>query len=300
LKTLAVLTPSYAPDFELCHDLNRSVVEWTAPDVQHHIIVPSGDRELFASLEGNRTRLWTVDQLVPGRMVAVPGVRYTGSQMWLNLRCPYPPIRGWVMQQVVKLNAAANIGADIVLLADSDVVFIRPVTVERLFENGALRFYRSPDAVDEGLPRHRIWHEVACRLLGLAPPGPGALPDYVSALNVWDGAVVAKLRHRLEQVNRRPWLDTVASQRHVSEFILYGVFVERVCGTAADVFPTDSMLCHSYWESTPLTPESARQFLDAVPLDDVAVMISAKSRTPLDVRRVALSELVQKIRAGKP
>ena len=220
--------------------------------------------------------------------------------MWLNLRHPYPPIRGWVMQQVVKLNAAAEIGADIVVLADSDVAFIRPVSLERLFANGNLRFYRCPDAVDEGLPRHRIWHEVACRLLGLPPPGPPPLPDYVSALNVWDGSLVAQLRDRLEEVNGRPWLDTIASQRHVSEFILYGVFVERVLGTAANVFSTDSMLCHSYWQSTPLTAESARQFLDALALDDVAVMISAKSRTPLVVRRAALRELAQKIRAGKP
>jgi hypothetical protein len=298
LTTFAVLTPSYAPDFELCSDLNRSVLQWTAPDVQHHIIVPSRDRDLFASLHNSRTTLWTVDELLPRRMLPVPALRYTGSQVWLNLRRPYPPVRGWVMQQVVKLKAAAESGADIVLLADSDVLFIRPVSVERLFENGRLRFYRSPGTVDQGLPRHRIWHEVASRLLGLAPPGPPPLPDYVSALNVWDRTVVAQLRDRLEQVNHRPWLDTIAAQRHVSEFILYGVFVDRVLGKAAPVFPSDSMLCHSYWRSIPLTPQSAEQFLDALPPDDVAVMISAKSRTPLALRRAALHELAQRIRAS--
>ena len=42
-ESLAVVTPSYAPDLELCRDLNRSVLEWTPADVHHHIIVPRRD-----------------------------------------------------------------------------------------------------------------------------------------------------------------------------------------------------------------------------------------------------------------
>jgi hypothetical protein len=282
MSSVAVITPSYAPDFELCRDLNRSVLEWTPPDVDHHVIVPARDRKLFGRLRGPRTEVWTVDQFVPSRMLPVPRMN-----MWLNVRRPYPPVRGWVMQQVVKLRAAAALGADVLVLADSDVIFVRPVTEDTFESDGRVRFYRSDDAVDEEMRRHVMWHDVARRLLGLPPAGPPPLPDYVSALNVWERRVVLALRDRIERVTGRPWLDAIASELHVSEFILYGVFVDGVLGTSADVFAADSMLCHSYWGSSPLAPAAAAGFVRGLSPEDVAVMISAKSGTPLEVRREA-------------
>jgi hypothetical protein len=51
------------------------------------------------------------------------------------------------------------------------------------------------------------------------------------------------------------------------------------------------MLCHSYWDPSPLNLDTAERFARAVPDEDVAVMISAKSHTPLEVRRTALSRI---------
>jgi hypothetical protein len=286
VNSIAILTPSYAPDFELCSDLNRSVLERTPPNVHHHVIVPTRDKKLFATLRDPRTEVWTVDQFMPSRMVAVPR-----ANLWLNLCSPYPPVRGWVMQQLIKLRAAVELGADVVVLADSDVIFVRPVTIDTFCKDGRLRFYRHRGAVDDSMPRHRIWHDVARRLLGLPPAAPAPLSDYISAFNVWDRRVVLALRDRIEEVNGRPWLDAIAKQLHLSEFILYGVFVEAVLGASAEILETDSMLCHSYWDPAPLCAASAGEFVQALPPGDVAVMISAKSRTPLDVRREALSGL---------
>jgi hypothetical protein len=294
MDKLAVLTPSYAPDLELCRDLNRSVLEWTPPDVVHHVVVPARDRDLFAGLRGPRTEVWTVGQFVPRRMVSVPR-----ANVWLNVRRPYPPVRGWVMQQLVKLRAALELGADVLVLADSDVVLMRPVTSDTFREDGKVRFYRRRGAVDEQLPRHLLWHDVACRLLGVSSAGTPPLPDYISAFNVWERRVVLALRERIEEVNGRPWLDVIAGQLHVSEFVLYGVFVEAVLGATADVSGTESMLCHSYWEPTPLGAASAGKFLRALPAEDVAVMISAKSRTPLHIRREALAIAQQATEVGR-
>jgi hypothetical protein len=286
VTSLAVITPSYARDFELCRDLNRSVLEWTPPEVDHHLIVPTRDLKLFGRLRAPRTRVWTVDEMLPRRIRPVPK-----TNAWLNLRRPYPPIRGWVAQQLVKLHAAANLGAEVLVLADSDVVFVRPVTLETFRREGLVRFYRSDNAVDTRLPRHLIWHRVAGRLLGLPPAGPPPLPDYVSAVNAWDRQVVLGLRDRIEEVTGRPWLDAIAAELHVSECILYGVFVDRVLKDSAEVNAEGSMLCHTYYEETPLAPASAAGFVDALAPEDVAVSISAKSGTPLDVRRGALSGL---------
>lgn len=285
MSELAVITPSYEPDFELCRDLNTSVLAYTPAPTVHHIITPRRDLALFSTLRGPRTEVWSVDQLLPRHMIGVHGTNF-----WLNLRRPIPPVRGWVMQQVVKLQASAQIEADTLLLVDSDVLFVRPVTAQTFRCDGRLRFYRKDAGVTEHLPRHLIWHDVARDLLGL-PHVPAPLPDYISAFNVWDRRTTLALRDRIQQVTGRPWLDAVAGQLHVSEFILYGVFVDDVLGEHAHVMPAGSMLCHSYWNPSPLSLDAAERFVRAVLDEDVAIMISAKSRTPLDVRRTALSRI---------
>jgi hypothetical protein len=283
MPELAVLTPSYAPDLELCRDLNRSVLRFTPPEVVHHIVMPDRDRALFAPLAGERTRLWSAGDLLPGRMQPLPGLN-----MWLNLRRPFPPVRGWVQQQVVKFQAAARLDADVLVLADSDVRFVRPASARTFGVGRRLLFFRQEAAVDERLPRHLRWHAVARRLLGLPPPGPPPLPDYVSAFNVWDRRVVLALAERVERVTGRPLADAVAAELHVSEFILYGVFVDEVLGTGG-VRITGDMLCHSWWPEVPLSAAGADRFVRARPPGHVAVMISAKSGTPLSVRRAALA-----------
>jgi hypothetical protein len=197
------------------------------------------------------------------------------------------------MQQVLKLCAATELGADLVLLADSDVVLVRPVTIETFCKDGQVRFYRKPDEVDERLPRHLVWHDVARELLGLTPAGPPPLPDYMNPFNVWDRRIVLALRERVERVTGRPWLDAISSRLHLSECLLYGVFVDEVLGRDAHVFEAESMLCHSYSDPIPLGLGAAREFLRGLSPADVSVAISSKSHTPLDVRRRALSEVSQ-------
>jgi hypothetical protein len=280
---LAVITPSYALDFELCTELNASVLSHTPDSVAHYIITPRRDLKIFGRLKGPRTEVWSVDELLPRRVVAVPNTNY-----WVNLRHPAPPIRGWVMQQVVKLAAAARIDAELLLLADSDVLFVRSVTADTFRLDGRLRFYRKDAAVDEHFPRHLIWHKVARALLGLPEDHP-PLPDYISPLNIWDRQTMLDLQERIEQVTGRHWLDAVAAQLHFSEFILYGVFVDNFADASSLVGASDSMLCHSYWGHNPLSVAETEKFIGVMPPEDVAIMISAKSYTSIDVRREALS-----------
>jgi Family of unknown function (DUF6492) len=285
MAELAVITPSYAPDFELCRDLNASVLVHTPPSTVHYIITPHRDRALFAAIEGPRTRIWSVDELIPRSMVKVPGANF-----WLNLRRPVLPVRGWVMQQVVKLQAAGQIEADVLLSVDSDVVFARPVTADTFRQDGRICFYRKDAEIDERLPRHLIWHDVARSLLGVPAARP-PLPDYVHSPNVWDRRTVLALQERIQQVTGRPWLHAFAAQRHVSECIMYGVFVDEVPGEHSKVTPVKSLHCHNYWGRSPLSLDAAEQFVRALPADDFAVMISAKSGTPLSIRRAALAGL---------
>src|SRR5215469_11733865 len=99
---LDVTTISYAPDFELCVALNRSVLDNSPDTVQHHIIVPRSDLKLFGRLAGKRTHIRCEADLLPRTFVRVPFTNIT-----VNLDQPFPPVRGWIQQQVVKLAAIA-------------------------------------------------------------------------------------------------------------------------------------------------------------------------------------------------
>ncbi len=286
MADLAVITPSYAPDLELCSDLHESVLRNTPESVKHYIITPRRDVKLFSRLRSTRTEVLSVDEVLPRHVLSVPGVNY-----WLNLRHPLPPVRGWVMQQIIRLQMASQITADLVLSADSDVLLVRPVTSATFRQGGRVRFYRQDKMIHSGMPFHLIWHDVARKLLGVPTAPPLPLSDYIMPLNLWERSTVIALHERIQQTTGEHWLDVVAKQRHFSEDILYGIFVDEVLGARANVVAAASMLCHSYWGSVPLDISAANKFVREMPINDVAIMISAKSGTPLDVRRRALSKL---------
>lgn len=282
---LAVITPSYEPDFGLCEDLSRSVLENSPRTVHHHIIVPRRDLGLFARLAGPRTHIRCEADFLPSSFVPMPFF----SKFTVNFQRPFPPVRGWILQQVLKLGAAAAFQDDAVVLVDSDIEFIRPFTPETFVRQGVVRFYREPNAVDERLPRHVIWHRVARTLLGLPSAGPPPYPNYISSLLAWDPAIVRRMLSHISNIAGRPWPTVIGAQLHFSEWMLYGVYVDSILGAPADSFCSEHSLCHAYWEEAPLNVEDAAKFLRGMRLADVAAMISAKSRTSLAVRRAAFA-----------
>jgi hypothetical protein len=280
---ITVITPSFAGDFELCADLHRSVLDYSPATVHHQIIVPRKDLKLFSRLTGPRTHILCEADFLPRSFVRVPYSRYT-----TNLFQPFPPVRGWILQQVVKLAAVAASKDDVVLLVDSDIEFVRPFTVETFVRNGMVRFYRKPNAVDERLPRHMIWHRAARSLLGLSPAA-APYTDYVSSLVAWDPVIVRQMLTRVTATTGRAWTTAIAGQLHFSEWTLYGVFVDAVLGVPANSFASDDPLCLAHWGTIPLNQDSAREFFCGLKPTDVAAMISAKSGTPLAVKRAAFA-----------
>ncbi|WP_204013009.1 DUF6492 family protein [Sphaerimonospora thailandensis] len=280
MSELAVITPSYAPDADLFAELHRSVLTHTPHDTVHHVIVPPADRALFAQYGGARCHVWTYPEILPRRYAHLPR---TG--LWMNLRRPWPPVRGWVMQQTLKIAAAGEIAADVVLLADSDVVLVRPTTAERFMTDGRMRLYREEDAVTAEMERHVRWHHVARRLLGLPSAPAPPLRDYVSPLNFWDPRIVRAMQRRIQETTGQDWIDAFNSQLHISEFILYGVYVDEVLGASAA--PSDTTICHNMWDQAPLDHDGAVAFAERLPSEAIAMMISAKSGTPRRFRLAA-------------
>lgn len=276
-----VVTPTYAPDLELFADLHESVLRTFPADVRHVVVVDECDLPPFRGFEGDRCLVLGVRDVLPPAIREPPG-----TKLRVNLRRPIPPLRGWIVQQLVKLAVAEQLPERVIVLADSDVVFVRPVTASTFAPGGRARLYRCDGGVDASLPRHLRWHALAHRLLGMPPPPPPPLPDYVSSLACWDGEVVRRMLRRVTDVTGRRWHDRVGAALHLSEWTLYGVFADQV-EAGRHVSLSDRSLCHSYWDTVPLATDEAAALLSAMDDGDVAYMIGAKSRTPLPVRRAA-------------
>jgi len=282
---MAVITKSFAPDFELCAALNWSVLENAPGTVEHRIIVPRSDLGLFRRLEGARTHICCEADLLPPIFVRLPFVNIT-----INLARPFPPVRGWIQQQVVKLAAIAASEEDVVLVVDSDAQFVQPFTAETFVRDGTVRFFRNPDQIDKRLPRHLTWHRGARALLAL-PPAEPPYPDYISSPLAWDPKIVRRMLARVAATTGHPWTTAIARQLDFSECVLYGVFVDGVIGAPANSFASKDSLCSVYWEQTPLDQHSALEFVRSVRPTDIAAVIQSKSLTPVAIRTATFAAL---------
>jgi hypothetical protein len=279
---LVVLTPTYGPDLELCRDLNDSITR-LGTNVRHRIIASSADLSRIHDLGRGTTELQPREHLVPRYLIPAP------RNMRVDVRRPWWPVRGWITQQIVKLEATASSTADLVLVVDSDLVFIRPFGKSAFLGADGPTLFRLPGAVHAGMPRHVEWHRVARVLLGLDPLPGLPLPDYVCWPCPWEPTVVRRMLGHIEDVHGRPWQRLVAAQRHFSEMVLYGVYVDEILSRSQVRSTTARMKCLLHHDERPLDEAGIKALLARAAPDDVAVMISAKSGTDLAVRRRVLT-----------
>ncbi|WP_147023196.1 DUF6492 family protein [Microvirga aerophila] len=299
---LAILTPTHRPDFEYFRELHASVLRHTSDEVTHHIIVPVRDVALFSELDSPRLKIHTTREFLPRGFLPIQAVSdalrwipgfstiplirsISRGELFVNVRRPWVPIRGWILQQLVKLEAVSRLDADVVLMADSDVALIRPVEAAEFVRDGAVRFYKKPSAVTSDLPRHIAWHDRARQLLGLQKVSASALPDYISSFLAWDPKIVKRVQERITETSNSNWASVISKEKTLSEWTIYGVYVDHLGEEKDRSFTVSDSICHSHWDVKPIISSDVKNFVDSIGEDDVAVLIQSTSGTSLEVRR---------------
>ena len=215
------------------------------------------------------------EEVVPTRLWRLPS-RRMGLRSNVFLHPRGKPIRGWLLQQLAKLAVTRELDTDVVVHTDSDVSFVRRFEPSSLVDAaGRIRLFRAPGAIDSQLPAHVAWHRSAERLLGL-PPRPLPLPDYITSLVPWKRRNAVALLDFLED-RRGHWVRALANAWNISEYILYGRFVDEVLGDGGGQFATATSLCHDYWTTEALSTSEVDALLDAMGPDQVGVSITAKA-----------------------
>lgn len=266
---LAIVTPSFAPDFDRCRQLTQSVMEFVDPTTRHYIVVDRRDISLFRALADYRTEIIAVEDVLPCWVFRLPWAR----RWWLSLKTK--PVRNWILQQVVKLALPQYLHEDILLFVDSDVAFVRPFFGQSFIREGAVRLFRIPG--DANIKSQHPWHRTAARMLGL-PPVDYFGARYIGNIVSWRRDNVLRLHEHIAQTTGRSWLESALSQWRLSEYILYGVFVDHVLGDAAGHYADSENLCLEYWDDRPMSGDDTKMFLNSIQDHHVAVMISAKAR----------------------
>jgi Family of unknown function (DUF6492) len=280
-EQIALVTPSFSRDFELCRTLNRSVLEFFPDWVKHYIVVDRRDLQLFAAIADRRTVVLDIEEILPGGIRKVPGLN-----RWLSPGTVLP-ISGWLVQQIAKIASAFALPEPTLLMVDSDVVFVRKVDLGLFTRDGAVRLYTQRGGIAPGM-MHVTWHQNACRLLGL-PLENAPMDDYIGNMISWKTDLVTKMCERVERVTGIPWYEAIARARQFSEYLLYGLYVERIADAGRDVWIDENPRCNCHWLLSPLSRDEVPKFMSSFKDDHLALMISSQSGTTLAARALAIS-----------
>jgi hypothetical protein len=276
--TYAIITPSYALDFERCRLLAESVCARVAPDITHYVIVDRRDEPLFQRLRGPRTQIVVKQSILPWWLHQVP----SSTRWWLSLKGL--PVRGWIVQQIVKLSVDAVTQADVCVFMDSDTLLVKPFEPRRAERAGRVPLFR--EILPAADPHHAAWQSAAERLLGLsADPGPRI--SYVAPAVTWLRSNVVGLRRQIERTTGRGWVESLCALPTMSEYVLYGVFCERLLRERSGHYHDATITTLNYWDTERLEDRGLASLRARLRPEHIGVMISAKSSTDVGAIRRA-------------
>lgn len=252
----AVVTASYAADFERCQMLCDSMDQHLHGLWHHYILVQTTDFKKFRTLSDKHRTIVDEADLFPFWFRAVPDpISKRHNRIWLS---PFSrPLRGWHVQQLRRLAIAEHLSEPIMLSIDSDVILVRDFDVDRLQDNGKVRFYKKPSGLmkkvhvpssmmaDQQMEENRSWSHCAGQLLGLRAD-QNHYHDYIQTFIAWRTQTVRDLLNHIAKVHGQSWFKQLIKQRAFSECLIYGRYVDDILN-GQDHTQTDEPLCQVMW-----------------------------------------------------
>lgn len=299
---IALITPSFSRDRDLCVELCRSVDRYDRDGLEHVIIVPRSDLASFRALHGGRRRVVAQEEILPAwllrlplpTVVAVPGVwRKRLRKIWVTPSLTV--VRGWVLQQVLKLSADRASDADGYVFIDSDAEMIRPFGTDTFVTDGRLPLHYAPGAIDHSIERYTRWQDVACDLAGI-PRYPFSGENFIATVVCWRRDRLLELQERIVRSTGADFQAALLRQRHLSEYVVYGVYCRRALGGEDGHTVQSRSVCHEDWDYDTTTREGMEAFLGGLGEHDIAVLIQSTGEWTIERRRAAIKEI--KRRAG--
>lgn len=288
MNPVALLTPTYGRDLEICTLLCESVDRHVTSFSSHYLLVPDCDLPLFAPLASERRIIIPASSFLPDWLRPLPRmIQRKRRQFWWSLRAK--PVNGWHVQQILKIAATIALPYERFCILDSDIVFFRDFDLSRFQYPNTIPLLKMVDAVTADQPRHSRWLETSHRLIGLPTP-PFPAPDFIGHIIFWDKQTTRALAERIEAVTGMSWIEALCRTREFSEYLLYGFFVENDQASALRHSVVPKTQCVSYWDDPTLSKDELTRLLLRANRDDVAFSIASFSGTPVATIREVVAE----------
>ena len=282
-QSIAIITPSYAADYERCCLLADSIDTHVNGISDHYILVDAGDYSLFAKLDGPNRHVINERDILPNWLHVIRGgIGSSARKVWYSTKTW--PMRGWHVQQLRRIAIARHIQHDALLYCDSDMFFIRPFDGNILWQGDDLRLYRKPNGITANLGEHQKWLRASHQLLGLAAPD---LPhhDYINNLVSWRRDSVLAMCKHIEKATGRDWVSSIGRHRTFSECMIYGCYVDNILGANSGHWAAEKGLCLTYWDGAALDQNALHQFVEQVDDDQYAIGIQSFTNTDTELLR---------------
>jgi Family of unknown function (DUF6492) len=288
MNPVALLTPTYGRDLELCTLLCESVDRHVTSFSKHYLLVPDCDLALFSHFASARREVLPASQFLPKWLRPLPRiVQRKRRQYWWSLRTK--PVSGWHVQQYLKIAATISLPHQRYCILDSDVVFFRDFDLSRYEYPNSIPLLNVRDEVTSEQIRHARWVETSHELLGLpTPPLPAS--DFIGHIIFWDQQTTRAMASKIETVTNLGWVEALCRTREFSEYMLYGYFVQNDASFSAGHTLTEHTRCVSYWDQPELDQYQLNQLLRRARKDDVAFSVASFSGTPVQTIRATIEE----------
>jgi hypothetical protein len=288
MNAVALLTPTYGRDLELCTLLCESVDRHVSSFSKHYLLVPDCDLSLFSHFESPRRTVVPASRFLPDWLRPLPRIiQRKRRQYWWSLRAK--PASGWHVQQLIKIAATMSLPHERYCILDSDIVFFRDFDLARFEYPNSIPLLNMPGEVTSKQIRHARWVETSHQLLGLPKP---MLPasDYIGHIIFWDRQTARAMAARIEAVTHLDWVEALCRTREFSEYMLYGYFVQNDARFSDRHTICPRTQCVSYWDQPKLSKSELNQLLCRANRDDVAFSVASFSGTPVQTIRDAIEE----------
>lgn len=295
--TLVMLTCSMVRDLDLFALLADSVDRHVDERVRHVVIVPGQQTGAFRHFESVRRTVVAQEDVLPFAIWKTPDTLEHLAFLNTGFRRPIyfdrrlRAVRGWMLQQLVKLQFSRQASETAVMHCDSDMAFVRAMPLMHAFPTGKPLFFRVHPKKLVG--DHLRWLETAASLVGADLPA-GYVRNYVENGIVWGTAQARAMAERIETVNSMPLHEVLLAQSTISEYYLYGLFLELVDGTES-VSPVDFPICRSLWNLKDGETIKIDEVASRMRPLHTAVAIQSTVNFPLESRAALLRDLELKL-----
>jgi Family of unknown function (DUF6492) len=288
MNRVALLTPTYGRDLELCTLLCESVDRHVGSFSKHYLLVPDCDLSLFSHFESERRSVLAASMFLPDWLRPLPRViQRKRRQYWWSFRAK--PVNGWHVQQLIKIAASMSLPHERYCILDSDIVFFRDFDLARFEYPNSIPLLNMVNEVTSKQLRHARWVETSHQLLGLPAPSLPA-SDFIGHIIFWDQQTARAMAAKIEAATNLDWVEALCRTREFSEYMLYGYFVQNDADFAVRHALRSSTPCVSYWDQPRLSKIELNQLLCRANKDDVAFSVASFSGTPVQTIRDAIEE----------